>query len=104
MNAVNLGAKGAKPHVSVDYARGADKAAVAHPDEVAQGYASGKIDALQNCRDTPGAVAAHDASKTPCKPLWGLREQIRFATRLLTNAPLQTHKGRLQEIPRLRAS
>ncbi|SLN64979.1 hypothetical protein [Ruegeria meonggei] len=56
VNAVNLGAEGARPRVSADYARRAEKAAVAHPDEVAQGYASGKIDALQNRRDTPGAV------------------------------------------------
>lgn len=55
-NAVNIGAEGAKPRVSADYARRAEKAAVAHPDEVAQGYASGKIDALQNRRDTPGVV------------------------------------------------
>ena len=45
-----------KPRVSADYARRAEKAAAAHPDEVAQGYASGKIDALQNRKDTPGAV------------------------------------------------
>lgn len=56
MNAVSIGAEGAKPRVSADYARRAEKAAVAHPDEVAQGYASGKIDALQNRRDTPGAL------------------------------------------------
>ncbi len=56
VNAVNLGAEGAKPRVSADYVRRAQNAAVAHPDEVAQGYASGKIDALQNRRDTPGAV------------------------------------------------
>ncbi|MBO9432578.1 hypothetical protein J7394_00065 [Ruegeria sp. R13_0] len=56
MNAVNIGAEGAKPRVPVDYARRAEKAAFAHPDEVAQGYASGKIDQLQNRRDTPGVV------------------------------------------------
>ncbi|WP_425084015.1 hypothetical protein [Ruegeria profundi] len=56
MKAVNTGAEGAKPRVPADYARRAEKAAMAHPDEVAQGYASGKIDQLQNRRETPGVV------------------------------------------------
>ncbi len=55
-NAVTIGAEGAKPRVPADYARRAEKATMAHPDEVAQGYAGAKIDALQNRRDTPGAV------------------------------------------------
>ncbi len=56
VNAVNTGAEGAKPRVSADYARRAEKVAMAHPNEVAQGYASGKIDQIQNRRETPGVV------------------------------------------------
>jgi hypothetical protein len=55
-NAVRLGAEGAKPRITADYADRARVPARANPDEVAQGYASGKIDQLQNRRDTPGVV------------------------------------------------
>ncbi|MEO1108747.1 MAG: hypothetical protein AAFX90_12565 [Pseudomonadota bacterium] len=55
-NAITLGAEGAKPRIPADYTRRAEKAAMAHPDEVAQGYAGAKIDAIQNRRDTLGVV------------------------------------------------
>ncbi|MEX0285109.1 MAG: hypothetical protein AB3N23_10905 [Paracoccaceae bacterium] len=56
--AVNIGAEGAKTRIAADYADRARIAAKAHPDEVAQGYASGKIDQIENRRGTPGMVDA----------------------------------------------
>lgn len=56
--AFGLGADAAKPRVAADLARRVAADEGANADAIAQGYASGKIDQLQNRRTTAGTVDA----------------------------------------------
>ena len=56
LDATELGAEGAKTSVPADYARRVAQSADEVRPDIAQAYASGKIDKLQNRRTTPGAI------------------------------------------------